>query len=148
MTMRKLRIDFGSGYNPKKGYKTCDVTTNPMLDYQYDGKDTIIGLEENSIDVFYMRNVVHHIPNLQITFKAIRKYIKSSGKLIIIDCNRKHFNTNVILDKIWYRYVGNDNNIFISETYRDYMKILTELGFKQTFYKQLKEKEITIYGKN
>lgn len=146
--MRKLFIDFGCGYNPKKGYKTCDVTTNPMLDYQYDGKDYIIGLEENSVDVFYMRNVVHHVPNLLRTFNAIKKYLKRSGRLIIIECNEKYFDANVILDKIWYRYVGNDNNIFIAETYRDYMNILAELGFKQTFYKQLKEKEKSVYERN
>lgn len=145
--MRKLCIDFGSGHNPKKGYKTCDVTTNPMLDYQYDGKDYILGLEENTVDVFYIRNVIHHIPDLRRTFKAIRKYLKHNGKLIIIDCNKKCFDANVMLDKIWYRHVGN-NNMFISETYRDYISILAELGFKQIFYKQLKEKEITIYGIN
>lgn len=51
--MTKLCIDFGSGYNPKAGYKTCDVTTFPQLDFQYDGKDKIVGLREKSVDVFY-----------------------------------------------------------------------------------------------
>lgn len=146
--MRRLCIDFGCGYNPKIGYKTCDVTTNPMLDYQYDGKNDIIGLKENSVDVFYMRNVIHHILNLRSTFQTIKKYLKHNGKLIIIDCNKKCFDANVILDRIWYRYVGNNNNIFIAETYRDYMSILAELGFKQTFYKQLKEKEKSLYERN
>lgn len=45
--MTKLCIDFGSGYNPKAGYKTCDVTTFPQLNFQYDGKDEIVGLREN-----------------------------------------------------------------------------------------------------
>ena len=31
-----LKIDFGSGYNPRKGYKTCDITYSPFLDYVYD----------------------------------------------------------------------------------------------------------------
>lgn len=66
--MTKLCIDFGSGYNPKAGYKTCDITTFPQLDFQYDGKDEIVGLREKSVDVFYLRNVVHHIPDLQRTF--------------------------------------------------------------------------------
>ena len=48
--MTKLCIDFGSGYNPKTGYKTCDVTTLPQLDIQYDGKDEIVGLREKSVD--------------------------------------------------------------------------------------------------
>lgn len=111
-------------------------------------KNDIIGLKENSVDVFYMRNVIHHIPNLRSTFQTIKKYLKHNGKLIIIDCNKKCFDANVILDRIWYRYVGNNNNIFIAETYRDYMSILAELGFKQTFYKQLKEKEKSVYERN
>lgn len=146
--MNKLYIDFGSGYNPKKGYKTCDVVTNPMLDYWYDGQDTIVGLKEASVDIFYLRNVIHHIPDLYKTLSVIKKYLKHKGKLIIIDCNKEHFNTNVILDKIWYRYVRNDNRIFISESYRDYMDVIIELGFKPLYYKQIKEKEITRYERN
>lgn len=28
-----LKIDFGSGYNPYPGYKTCDITQGPYLDF-------------------------------------------------------------------------------------------------------------------
>ena len=146
--MNKLCIDLGSGYNPKKGYKTCDVVTNPMLDYWYDGQNTIVGLEEDSVDVFYLRNVIHHVPDLHKTLSVIKKYLKRKGRLVIIDCNKEHFHSNVILDKIWYRYVRNDSNIFISESYRDYMNVLIELGFKLLYYKQVKEKEITSYERN
>ena len=31
-----LKIDFGSGYSPRKGYSTCDITYSPFLDYVYD----------------------------------------------------------------------------------------------------------------
>lgn len=86
--MTKLCIDFGSGYNPKAGYKTCDITTFPQLDFQYDGKDEIVGLREKSVDVFYLRNVVHHIPDLQRTFTTLKKYLKVGGKLVIIDCKK------------------------------------------------------------
>lgn len=112
--MTKLCIDFGSGYNPKAGYKTCDITTFPQLDFQYDGKDEIVGLREKSVDVFYLRNVVHHIPDLQRTFITLKKYLKVGGKLVIIDCNKGHYKTNVFLDNLWYRFVGNNNEIFIS----------------------------------
>ena len=48
--MKKLCIDFGSGYNPKFGYKTCDVTTLPQLDFQYDGKDKIVGVSAQTVE--------------------------------------------------------------------------------------------------
>lgn len=146
--MKKLCIDFGSGYNPKKGYKTCDITNSPHLDYRYDGKDNIEGLEENSVDVFYLRNVVHHIQDLWMTFTTIRKYLKYAGKLIIIDCNKESFEENVMLDRIWYRFVNNDRNIYISEKYRNYTAILETLGFKPIDYKHYKLKEKTEYEKN
>ena len=146
--MKKLCIDFGSGYNPRKNFKTCDITTNPRLDYQYDGEETIIGLKENSVDIFYLRNVVRHIQNLHKTFNVLRRYLKPKGKLVIIDCNKKSFKANVILDKVWYRYVGNDRNIYLSENYRDYITVLINLGFNQKYYKQFKEKEISTYERD
>lgn len=76
------------------------------------------------------------------------KYLKVGGKLVIIDCNKGHYKTNVFLDNLWYRFVGNNNEIFISKQYRDYINVLIKLGFKQLYYKSFKEKEITKYECN
>ena len=84
-----LKIDFGSGYNPNKEYKTCDITGSPILDYMYDKKDTILDLKEKSVDEFYLRNVVHHIPDLKRTFKCLKKYLKNGGKIKIIECMKR-----------------------------------------------------------
>ena len=83
-----LKIDFGSGYNPNKEYKTCDITGSPILNYLYDKKDTILNLKEKSVDEFYLRNVVHHIPDLKRTFKCLKKYLKNGGKIKIIEWNK------------------------------------------------------------
>ena len=46
-----LKIDFGSGYNPYPGYKTCDITQGPYLDYVYNTEtNEIIGLQEGSTE--------------------------------------------------------------------------------------------------
>ena len=118
------------------------------MDFQYDGKDGIVGLRERTVDEFYLRNVVHHIPDLQRTFATLKKYLKVGEKLIIIDCNKDHYKTNVFLDNLWYRFVDNNNEIFISKQYRDYINVLIKLGFKQLYYKSFKEKEITKYECN
>lgn len=123
---------------------TCQYRHFPQLDFQYDGKDNIIGLREKSVDVFYLRNVVHHILDLQRTFSALKKYLKVGGKLVVIDCNKSHYKTNVFLDNLWYRFVDNNDKIFISKHYRDYINVLIKLGFKQLYYKSFNEKEITI----
>ena len=47
--MESLKIDFGSGYNHKEGYKSCDIVPLPNLDYFYDEQnDKILYLEEAS----------------------------------------------------------------------------------------------------
>lgn len=103
--MTKLCIDFGSGYNPKAGYKTCDITTFPQLDFQYDGKDEIVGLREKSVDVFYLRNVVHHIPDLQRTFTTLKKYLKVDSDDDIIEALMKG------ADKYFYPYCCSNEHI-------------------------------------
>ena len=85
MKKSELKIDFGSGYSPKKGYKTCDITYAPYLNFVYDRENnTIIGCEENSVDEFYLRNVVHHLPNLTNTFQCLKKYHQNLLDLLIL----------------------------------------------------------------
>ena len=129
MTETRLKVDFGCGYNPLPGYKKCDVTTSPTLDYQYDGQDSIIGLEPHSVDVFNVRNVIHHLPDIRRTVRCLRRYTKQGGKVIITDCDAAHFAANVFLDRLWYRFVNNEQKIFISADWRDYLTIMREEGF-------------------
>jgi len=49
-----------------------------------------IDLPEGSVDLFFMRNVVHHLHQQVEYFKNLRKLLKSKGKVAIIDYkNRK-----------------------------------------------------------
>lgn len=142
-----LKIDFGSGYNPKKGYKTCDITYAPFLDFVYDGKQ-IIGCKKNKVDEFYLRNVVHHIPNLKETFMLLHHYLKKNGTIKIVEVRKEHYPQNVILDIIWYRYVIPRYEIWFSTHYRNYFETLKETGFtlKKHYFKE--EKEVTIWKKS
>ncbi len=146
MPKSTLKIDFGSGYNPKSGYKTCDITNAPFLDFAYDG-EKIIGCKKNSVDEFYLRNVIHHIPNLKEVFLMFHFYLKRNGKIKIIDVRKEYYKQNVILDIIWYRYVIPRNEIWFSPIYRDYFEILKMIGFTlvEQYYED--EKEVTIWKK-
>lgn len=141
-----LKIDFGSGYRPKKGYKTCDITNSPFLDFYYDGI-SIIGCKKHSVDEFYLRNVVHHIPNLKEVFSMFHFYLKKNGTIKIIDVRKEFYLQNVILDIIWYHYVIPRNEIWFSTIYRDYFEILEEAGFMLMEYYLEKEKEVTVWKK-
>lgn len=145
-----LKIDFGSGYNPKKGYKTCDITYSPFLDYVTDGckiYDKEGELHPSSVDVLYARNTLHHIQDLQPLIQNFYKYLKPNGVLEIIDCRKEYFDKNILLDNIWYRYINKNNNIYISNRYRNYSKICIEVGFKLVHKKFNDEKETTIFKK-
>lgn len=146
---RKLKIDFGSGYNPNKDYKICDITYLPNLDYVYDQENNvIIGCEKVSVDEFYLRNVVHHIPDMERTFKCLLKYLKDDGEIKIIDVRKEYFKQNVILDTLWYRYVIPRYEVWFSNYYRDYFKVLESLGMERVKYYIQDEKEVSVWRKS
>jgi ubiquinone/menaquinone biosynthesis C-methylase UbiE len=143
-----LKIDFGSGYSHNKEYKTCDITYMPNLDYVYDSiANEIIGCNEKSVDEFYLRNVVHHIPDLEKTFRCLHRYLKRKGLIKIIDARKEYYKQNIILDIIWYRYVIPRYDIWFSTHYRDYFKTLVELNFERINYYIENEKEVSIWKK-
>lgn len=145
-----IKIDFGSGYNPKKGYSSCDITCSPMLDfvwlnnalYSKHGR-----VASETVDKVYCRNVLHHIPNLDVTLKALCSYLKPGGALKIIDCDKAHFGTNNLLDKIWYRYIIPRPDIYIANEYRDYIAMLKSLNMRLLYKANIEEKEITVWYK-
>ncbi|MCE5214344.1 MAG: class I SAM-dependent methyltransferase [Methanobacterium sp.] len=48
-----------------------------------------IDLPEKSVDLFFLRNVFHHLPEPARYFKNIRKLLKENGKIAIIDFKNK-----------------------------------------------------------
>lgn len=146
--MKKLKIDFGSGYNPNHEYKTCDITYLPNLDYVYDQENNVIlGCKTHSVDEFYLRNVVHHLPDIEKTFRCLLSYLKNNGEIKIIDVRKEFFKQNVILDIIWYRYVIPRYEVWFSGYYRDYFKILENLGMERVDYYIQEEKEVSVWRK-
>lgn len=144
-----LKIDFGSGYNPYKGYKTCDITYSPFLDYVYDKNlNIILGLEENSVDIFRLKNVLHHcdINNVVLCFK---KYLKNDGLIEIIEPTKENYESNRCLDIFWYRYIYPRYEISIPPIKRiDYTTIFLKHNFTIYSYKQQNIYDITIFKNN
>ena len=148
MEKNKLKIDFGSGYSPQNGYKTCDITYAPYLDFVYDRKNNIIlGCEENSVDEFFLRNVVHHLPDLKNTFSCLKKYLKKGGIIYIIDVGQEYYKQNVVLDILWYRYVIPRYEVWFSLKYRDYAQVLMDMDFEKIAYFMENEKEVSLWKK-
>ena len=146
-----LKIDFGSGYNPSPGFSTCDFTGNPMLDFQTkDYKifcDKSKEIDEESVDEFHARNVIHHIEDLSRLFRMFYRYLKPGGRLVIVDCKEEFFSQNVFLDKLWYRYIIPRKEVWFSDHYRDYIKIAKENGFNLDEHTEDNEKETVCFLK-
>lgn len=145
-----LFIDFGSGYNPKEGYKTCDFINMPFLDYVaidnriYDG---IKEIEDKSVDIIYCRNVLHHIKDLNSLFQNFYRYLKDDGKLEIIECSKQAYYANWFLDTLWYRYVIPRKEVWFSDKYRNYVEIAKMNNFKILTNDIENEKEHFIFYK-
>ena len=50
-----------------------------------------MNLPEKSVDLFFLRNVFHHLPDRVEYFKNIKKLLKDDGKIAIIDYKKKGF---------------------------------------------------------
>ncbi len=50
-----------------------------------------LDLSEKSLDFIFMRNVTHHIPNRGEYFRNLKDFLKSDGKIIIIEYKRGKF---------------------------------------------------------
>jgi len=57
-----MKLDFGSGHNPKKGYKTCDISG--YVDFYFDPINYKINCSDNSFDMIRCRHVIHHIKDM------------------------------------------------------------------------------------
>lgn len=119
------KLDYGSGGNPKKGFKSSDFCGSPGYDYFI--KDyKVIDAEDKSFDVIHCRNVIHHIPekDLHILFDEFDRLLKDNGQLIISEPRKEFHEQNKLLDRIWYRWVNINYDIMIPDQYVDYKQYL------------------------
>lgn len=54
-------------------------------------KNDDLGLAENSIDLMFLRNVYHHLPEPIKYFGRIKKYLKLHGRIAIIEYKKQRF---------------------------------------------------------
>jgi ubiquinone/menaquinone biosynthesis C-methylase UbiE len=132
MNDKLMILDFGSGYNPKQGFKTCDITSNPMLDYHFDVETYRINCEDSVFDYIRCKNVLHHVEDLNRLYKEFQRVLKPNGQLYIYEPNKNGFEANVYLDKLWYNSI-NRIEIYIAEQYRDYEKLALQRDFTLIF---------------
>ena len=141
-----MKLDFGSGHNARKGFKTCDITNAPYLDYACDPETYKVTCEDHVFDEIIIRNVLHHIKDLERLFKEMKRILTINGKIVIVEPRREFYPQNVNLDILWYRYIIPRYEIWYSRFYRDCTQIAKDFfQVKNVFYNN--EKETIILGR-
>jgi len=126
-----MKLDYGSGYNPKEGYKTSDFTGNPMLDYHI--HDLRVNCQSELFDEVHCRNVIHHVrpEKLPKLFEEFIRILKVDGRLTLSDPSEDNFHSNKCLDVLWYRFVIPRPDIYIGNKYIDFKEHIPK-NFRKT----------------
>lgn len=116
-----MRLDYGSGRQPKKGFMSSDFCGAPNYDF-YIEDYVVQDLGDDSCEVIHCRNVIHHIPkqDLPKLVDEFRRLLKPGGKLIISEPRKEFHEQNKLLDIIWYRHIVRDTSIMIPSEYVNY----------------------------
>ena len=89
------KLDFGSGYNPEKDFKTCDIYG--YVDYYFDPISYKVNTDDK-FDYIRCRNVIHHIKDIDKLSQEFNRLLTDGGTLEIIECRKEYYNENF---KIW-----------------------------------------------
>lgn len=138
-----MKLDFGSGHNPRKGYKTCDITNSPYLDYVFDPITYKVSCPNETFDEIFVKNVLHHVKDLDKLFKELKRILTKNGKIVIVEPRKEFYHKNLNLDLLWYRYINPRYDIWICPFYRDYKKISSKM-FKEQYLQYNEEKETRV----
>jgi ubiquinone/menaquinone biosynthesis C-methylase UbiE len=133
-----MKLDFGSGYNPKKGYFSCDIYG--YVDYYFDPLKYKIDCDNNLFEEINCRNVIHHIKDIEKLTKEFKRVLRPQGIINIIECREENYSENYYLDYLWYRFIIPRKEIWFSNRYRNYSEIFKKY-FKFEHYEVSNEKE-------
>jgi len=142
-----MKIDFGSGHNPRPGYLTCDPFYE-RTDVAYDVVSYHIDVPDGSVDIIHCRNVLHHVRDLDRLFNEFFRVLRPNGYIMVVEPRRASFKANVMLDQLWYRFLTPRPEVWFAKRYRDYTAIAKKHGFYLRKYRMRKEKEISVLTRN
>ena len=114
-----IKLDYGSGYQPKPGFKTADICGRP----DYYVKDCeILDMKQGACRLIRLKNVFHHVLDSKKLDSEMKRVISENGKLIVIEPTEENYESNKFWDGLWYRGIIPRPEIVWSEVYRDPVK--------------------------
>ena len=122
-----MKLDYGSGSQPKEGFLSSDFCGAPHYDF-YIKDYKVMDAKDHSFDTIHCRNVIHHIPKTDFhkLFTEFKRLLKHDGQLIISEPKEEFHKQNLILDIIWYRFVTNNRDIMLPKEYVNYKQYLND----------------------
>ena len=92
----KLVGENGKVYAIDTNQKSLDNINNKARKMGINNVETVLGEENDlvlskNVDIFFMRNVFHHLPAPVTYFKKIRPMLKQDGKIVLVEYNKKGF---------------------------------------------------------
>ncbi len=87
----------GNVYSIDVNQKTLKYIAEIARNKKMDNIKTIQATENGlvlpeKVDILFLRNVFHHLPQQDEYFKNIKQFIKNNGKIVIIEHEKKGFN--------------------------------------------------------
>ena len=88
--------DHGKVYAVDTNQKSLDFINHKLEKEGINNIKTVLANESElyvpeKVDLFFLRNVFHHLPVPVEYFKLIKQFLKSDGKIALIDYNKKGF---------------------------------------------------------
>lgn len=120
-----MKLDYGSGAQPKQGYLSSDFCGAPNYDFFIQDYQ-VLDVQDESFEEVHCRNVIHHIPkeDLPKLTAEFKRLLKNGGRLVISEPRKEFHKQNLILDIIWYRFLKNESKIKLPTEYVDYKEYM------------------------
>lgn len=107
-----------------ESYESLDVDKHPELDYVQDLKDT--GLESESFDTVFCRNVLEHVEEPREVMKEISRILKDGGTALVSVPHLAYLHNE---PEDYYRFTGQGIEQIASETDLETVELRKAGGF-------------------
>ena len=103
--MRRLNL---IGVEPSESMREIARKKNPKVTI-VKGNHLSVPLDENSVDMIYMVDVIHHVDNIEKMFFELNRVLKNQGNILIITVSHKQ-----IQEKAWLSYFDGAKDISLN----------------------------------
>lgn len=135
-TYRFSRKVGGTGrvYATDTQQKSLDFISNNLKEGGIKNVKTVLGNEYSislpePVDMFFLRNVFHHLSAPEIFLKNLKQHLKEDGKLVVIDHQKEGFSFTSLIDN----FIPEEAIIKIVEKSGFYLAEKHDFLAKQTF---------------